>query len=288
MRIRDKRFYTYPVLGSMFNSYKNSNFLSDVNETIFGNDISLIFEAKTDNSTLNELIINREAEFVHHIECSKTCFRKALTTNEEVIEYHININEIDDKIIINSFIIAAKDLERYSNVDFSDDYSGFSFNIPKGGVLAIGNEIIIDVNKNNNELGAQKSIFQIVSDKDCSDKKLLKIDLNKDLIMIKIPEKEFVIYDALQKQNKTMIYYHAMVILPVLVSILFRIQNGDEIDDFSDQRWYKVLCAKFAESGKEISSKEYDPFEEAQKILNYPITHSINLMIENTGDADEN
>lgn len=290
MRIRENRFYTYPVLGSKFNSYEKSRFTNDVSEGISGSDLALLFEAKTDNAELEKLIQEGKAAYAHHIECSNTCYRKALTTKESRFEYHININEIEGKLSINSFIIATTDLERYTNTDFSDDYKGFSFTIAQGSVMAIGDEIIIDINKSNNELGSQKSVFQIVSDKDCSDKNLLRIDINQDLIMIMIPEKEFAIYDALQKQYKNMIYYHAMVILPVLCSILHRIQKGEETDIFNDKRWFRVLSSKFEENGRDILSNDYDPYEEAQRILNYPISQSINLMIQNNeGDGtDEN
>lgn len=287
MQIRDKRFYTYPVIGSQFNSYATSSFSNDVTESVSGSDLYLLFEAKTDNQEINDLVSEGKAVFVHHIECSKTCYRKAFTTKEPNFEHHINIKDVNGKISISSFIIANIDLERYTNSDFSDDYKGFSFNIPKGGVLAVGDEIVVDVDKKNDELGASKSIFQIVSDKDCTDKSLIRMDLNYDLIRVLIPEKEFAIYDTLQKQYKNMIIYHAMIILPVLSSILYRIQKGDETDDFEDKRWFRVLSEKFDENGKDILSKEYDPYEEAQKIIGYPITESINLMMNQDGGSED-
>ena len=68
MQIRDKRFYTYPVIGSQFNSYATSSFSNDVTESVSGSDLYLLFEAKTDNQEINDLldVLNNDWDGDHY------------------------------------------------------------------------------------------------------------------------------------------------------------------------------------------------------------------------------
>ena len=76
------RLYPHPVLTSYSDDYIDSEFSFNVNIENTDNDIRLKFNIILDNEELQYLINNNSAEYVIHIECTQTCYRKIIHTGE--------------------------------------------------------------------------------------------------------------------------------------------------------------------------------------------------------------
>ena len=77
MEIRN-RLFPYPVLCMENDDYIGSTFDVQFSQTEELKDIVLQFEVELDNDELLDLIRQGKADYLVHIECSNTSFRKVL------------------------------------------------------------------------------------------------------------------------------------------------------------------------------------------------------------------
>src|SRR5690554_2491218 len=120
MQIRHK-YFPYPVISEDNDSYENSSFITDTSSIKDGYNIKLILKSNVDNPTILKMIDKEELEFVHHIECSQTCYRMIVKTFDEKCEHTIPDNRVNGLIQVCSFIVATKDILNYSCSLFSSD-----------------------------------------------------------------------------------------------------------------------------------------------------------------------
>ena len=260
MQLRS-RFYTYPVITDETDFYVDSSFETDVEQIVDGYNIKLVLRAKLVNPELENMLHEEKVMFAHHIECTQTCYRKIVLTNEESKEFILRDGEVNGIVQVCSFLVANEKIEKYSNSLFAQDYKGFRFNIERGCILAVGSQINLRVNKIRDDLANTSSIFSIVPNMDeCVTD--IKIDIQPVM--------------------------HSMIIMPALVSALTEIKElRNQLYTFEDYRWFRSLrkaCAKMNVSFTEEVLANIDAFELAQKLLDSPIPKAVNFL---RGDTDE-
>ena len=225
--------------------------------------------------------------FAHHIECTQTCYRKIVLTNEESKEFILRDGEVNGIVQVCSFLVANEKIEKYSNSLFAQDYKGFRFNIERGCILAVGSQINLRVNKIRDDLANTSSIFSIVPNMDeCVTD--IKIDTSHNKIVISLPKETFSIYSNMSTLMDIQPVMHSMIIMPALVSALTEIKElRNQLYTFEDYRWFRSLrkaCAKMNVSFTEEVLANIDAFELAQKLLDSPIPKAVNFL---RGDTDE-
>ena len=82
MDIRNRHF-PYPVLSDFSDDYVDAGFLTEIKLARELNDIIFSFTSLLDNNELLELISEDKAEYVYHLECSQTSFRKIVKTDRK-------------------------------------------------------------------------------------------------------------------------------------------------------------------------------------------------------------
>lgn len=83
------RLFPYPVLCDNNDDYIESKFDVTVTKEEKLNDIILHFDIELDNTELLSLIREGKAEYVMHIECPYTSYRKVVRGFSKPIEYSI-------------------------------------------------------------------------------------------------------------------------------------------------------------------------------------------------------
>lgn len=89
--------------------------------------------------------------------------------------------------------MANKDIEKYSNSLFAPNFRGFRFDIGRGCILAVGNQINLRINKIRDDLANTSSIFSIIPNRD-ETMTNIKVDISGNKIVILIPQETFSIY----------------------------------------------------------------------------------------------
>ena len=286
MQLRSK-YYTYPVITEDADFYENSSFSSDVEQVLDGYNVRLKLKAELVNPELEEMLEKEEVMYAHHIECTQTCFRKLVLTNEKEKECVLRDGEVNGIVQVCSFLVANKDIEKYSNKLFAQDFRGFRFDIERGCIMAVGSQINLRINKIRDDLANTSSIFSIIPSRDETITNI-KVDTSGNKIVIMIPQETFSIYSNMSSSLDIQPVMHSMLIIPSLVYALTEVKESrSHLYDYEDYRWYRSLrkaAEKMNVAFDEESLANIDPFDLAQKLMDSPIPKAVNYL---RGDKDE-
>ncbi|MDY2912937.1 MAG: hypothetical protein SOT58_12975 [Agathobacter sp.] len=288
MQLRSK-YFTYPVITEDADFYVDSSFTSDVEQKIDGYNIRLVLKANLVNPELEKMLLTEDVMVAHHIECTQTCFRKVVLTNELSKECVLRDGEINGLVQICTFLVANKNLEKYSNSLFAQDFRGFRFDIDRGCILAVGNQVNLRVNKIRDDLANTSSIFSIIPNMDETETNI-KVDTSGNKIVIAVPRESFSIYSNMSGSFEIQPVMHSMLIVPALVYALSEIKESrGNLYDYEDYRWYRSL-RKAAEKMNvyfdEDSLANLEPFDFAQQLLDSPIPKAVNFLRGDNDDED--
>lgn len=278
MQLRNK-YYPYPVIVEDGDYYESSSFSSFVVQTMEGYNIKLTFKAELNDQLLQKMIDERTVIYAHHIECPQTCYRKVIKTKEKEVSELLLDSEVNGIVQVCSFVIAEKDIEKYTNESFSADYRGWKFNIVKGCILAVGQQYDLVVKKIRDDLVNTSSIFSIVPNTDPVENSAL-VDLGQQKIIISIPEKTYQQYFNIQGYLDIQPVMHSMIIVPALVCVFSELMKTDDLYEMEYYRWFRAL--KKACQGLNIildsdGLKQMNAFKVAQQLLDGPIGKAINF-----------
>lgn len=276
MQLRN-RYYPYPVIVEGGDYYENSKFLSSVNQEMEGYDAKITITVELNDTLLLQKIEQGEVVYAHHIECPQTCYRRVIKTKEKVKDILLKDKDVNGIVQICSFVIAEKDIDKYTNESFAADYRGWKFNIEKGCILAIGNQYNVRINKIRDDLANTSSIFSIVPNADQTENNLL-VDLGQQKIVISLPEKTYQQYYNIQGYIDIQPAMHSMIIVPALVYVFSELRSTENLEEMEYYRWYRSLkkaCNGIGINIDEEGLKKMDLFKVAQQLLNSPISKAI-------------
>ncbi len=289
MQLRNK-YYTYPVIIEGGDYYIDSSFETDAEKEMLGYDIKFSLSVKLKNPKLEQMLSDGEVAIVHHIECPQTCYRSYIKTREYIAEKVVKDSEVNGIVQICSFLIADKDLEKYSNELFSADYKGFRFNIDAGCILAVGNQINFRINKVKDDLSDSSSIFTIMSNMDPTVNNM-RIDLTGQKVAIILPEAAFGIYKSMSSMLELQKTMHSMIIIPALEYVLSELKLSKlQLYTYEDQRWYRNLkkaCAKIGYPITEEALDNYDVLMISQLLFDNPIIGGLRSLSGTEDDTYE-
>lgn len=276
MQLRN-RYYPYPVIVEGGDYYENSKFSSSVNQEMEGYDAKITITVELNDTLLLQKIEQGEVVYAHHIECPQTCYRRVIKTKEKVKDILLKDKDVNGIVQICSFVIAEKDIDKYTNESFAADYRGWKFNIEKGCILAIGNQYNVRINKIRDDLANTSSIFSIVPNADHTENNLL-VDLGQQKIVISLPEKTYQQYYNIQGYIDIQPAMHSMIIVPALVYVFSELRSTENLEKMEYYRWYRSLkkaCNGIGINIDEEGLKKMDLFKVAQQLLNSPISKAI-------------
>ncbi len=280
MQLRSK-YYTYPVITEDADFYEESSFTSDVEQVLDGYNIKLKLKAELINPELEEMLKKEEVLIAHHIECTQTCFRRLVLTNENVKECILRDGEVNGVVQVCTFLVANKYIEKYSNKLFAPDFRGFRFDIERGCIMAVGNQINLRINKIRDDLANTSSIFSIIPNKDETVTNI-QVDTSGNKIAVIIPKETYSIYYNMSGNLDIQPLMHSILIIPSLVYALTEVKESrTHLYDYEDYRWFRSLrkaAEKMNISFTEESLENIEPFDLAQKLMDSPIPKAVDYL----------
>lgn len=277
MQLRN-RFYPYPVIVEGGDYYMDSSFSSTVRQIIEGYNVRLTLDVELNDVVISEMIEKGDAVFAHHIECPQTCFRDAVKTKSKQYEYLLKDTDVNGVVQICSFVIANRDIEKYTNASFSQEYRGWKFNIDKGCLLAVGNQYNIRINKQRDDLANTSSIFSIVKNMDPTET-MVSVDLGQQKIVITLPEITYNQYSSVQDYIDVQPVMHSMLIVPALSYAFSELRRaGDQLFEYEENRWFRGLkkaCSAIGIDLNEETLKNMDIIKVPQQLLDSPVSKAI-------------
>ncbi|CEN81839.1 hypothetical protein NE452_02010 [Paeniclostridium sordellii] len=221
------RDYPYPVLAFYNDDYPNKSFSYTLQCSHEHSKFKMNINFNLDCIILQNMISDKDACFLIHIECSNTRFREIYKTHENNISIDINSNNINDKVDVTITIISTSKTESFTSWEFNPIFSGNYFKIDKGDILAIACDQSITITKDDSPTGS--SLFNItVSDKNTH----LSWEIDNSSILIKLAKKDFELYNSLIHYKQSRDILTNMIIMPIITEILTVLKfNKDLYDD---------------------------------------------------------
>ena len=100
MKIKE-RYHSYPVLAPYTDDYPNTLFsIKKLEDIVDRNNYVFEVELNLNNKGLEKLINEQLAEFVIHVECSKTSFRRIFKSSMSTLTLQIEKSKIDSLSLI--------------------------------------------------------------------------------------------------------------------------------------------------------------------------------------------
>lgn len=278
MRISDLSL-PHPVLGISDDVKGEFEVISQI---ILGRDsIEIKLEYSLSNQSLEDLIAEDNAEFVTEISCQETIFRDAYKTKSNKQEFSIDSELLRDDVELTHWIVASSDIPDYNQTNANEDYSGSTFNIEKGDVLAYGKAHIFLAEKSWLEFMSVSSFMLIREDE--RDKGPARYDLHNHQIKIWLAKNDFEKYHKSRNDPKFSPIFHSAIVLPALIYALSHIMSNTET--YIDRKWYLHLMLRM-ENDEELrnTKREMDMVPIiAQALLKNPLDRTfagIDLLIE--------
>ena len=283
------RLYPYPVLSADNDDYVDSEFSFEVKAVQQVREIVLDLNLTLKNDGLQKLIDCNEAEFLFHIECSKTCYRETVKTSDFHLQKTIADKKLNGKVSICLFIVASQKLVGYTNAFFNEDYTGMTFDIDRGSILAVGGQVNVQVTKEAEELSKVPSIFIICKSATQTEDDSMQINLDRDKIIVTLCEESFKNYKILCNNPAKLPIFHAMVIIPALIYALECIRK-DGVETYENLRWCKAIRKTLAKYGIELNKEtlEMKPsYMLAQKLMDVPVNKAFASVLAEQDDEED-
>lgn len=271
MHIKGK-LYPYPVLASFNDDYKNNSFNVNMSIQLSPNDVKVFLVPELDNKEILNLIETKKAGFIVHVENSLTSYRKVVAVSKEGTTMEILADNVEGLISFCPFIVALEDIKDFSSESFNIDYKDVTFDFEKGNILAIGKEVQLRLEKENDDLANVPSIFSVTEIKNPDIKDII-INIEGDKINIQLPTQSFKEFKLAMANPKSMSVIHSMIIIPSLMKCFEEVKSryNDEKFLFEGKRWYRVVKKALNKMGIELETEEdikaINSFDYAQKLM---------------------
>ena len=279
MEIRN-RLFPYPVLCNETDDYQYNLFDTEVIVEERLHDIYITVKFKLDNLAILDLIRMGMAEYVLHLECSMTYFRKVIKTDINEISYSIPKERVNGEIAVLSMVVAKRRIVSFTSEDLNEDYDGESISFDKASILAYQNLPKIQVFKNYEELAGNESLFAVVKVGLPDDEEVhpLSFDLNDDRIKIMVDAKTYACYIHYQQKGSVAM---SLLVLPAVIYMLDELRGSPE--SFSSKMWFVKMKQYYKSQGLDFIEdivQGKNIVEAAQEMLKSPIGKAYRELIE--------
>ena len=279
-----KRLYAYPILSEEKDDYISSVFDVELKYEMHGvNHLRFDYNITMDNPQLQQLLDKGKAEYVIHMECSNTAFRKTINTITEQVIDDVPVGRLNGKLEIILLIVCKENIKGFINDDWNDDYAGLSFNLAKGSVLAYKNLPSLDIVKNFEELSSTNSIFMVYK-RLTTESKPMDVNLDASQIKIGLSTQEYDIYSRFCKKTQFQPILNSMLVLPALVYVFEELKQETGIEANEGKAWFISLDKAYAKRGlnfvEEIMNDEKTSIQLAQEAMELPLSNAFTMLSE--------
>jgi len=217
---------------------------------------------------LLELIKEQQAQYVVHVECGASLYRKRFSLSEPSETIKIGADLLRDRVEVNFFICAIAPIATYQPKGAHPDYGSTSFSTRKGDILAIAEGRTFDAEKDYDSLKKVSSIM-IIRESPTLDTGPFEVDFTRERIEIILSKEDYRAYSLLKTNPKLAAALTGTIVLPVLMEAINCIESGKD-DDLERFRWYRNLENRLVDL-----KGDRDNLVKAQKLLEQPLQRTL-------------
>jgi len=270
--------FPHPVLG--IGDSINSKFeLQSPEIKSTADSYEVVIHVSHDNNDLQSLVSADKAEYLCEVTCTNTLYRQIFTNHLKTITFEIPKKALKGKVEFTCLLVAKEDIASYLNSTAHPDYSGYTFDIDKGDILAYFGEFSFNADIQYEKLKAVSSFMEIVENET---EKYTIIDLKKNKIEIQLPSESYKIFssDTVSQEEKFASIFHSSIVLNALLIALYN------LEEHKDYLWAEVIRYRLDNElqfkNLSVEDKETVP-EIAQRLLGNPferLLNGLNIIVE--------
>lgn len=232
MRFDDKITFPYPVLGVRNDIMP----LPDFNFETLESDCNYIFHIKIDinNPSIKYYIDTRYAEYVCEVDCKRTFYRVCFTSRSPLMVITIPKNTVSGEVNITLTVNTSMPIKDYSNLRANDAYTGYTFDLEPGDILAYIGSLTIHTDIMSDEYKAVGSFLHFSKGKPGAE---ISYYLGGQDIEIILPSEMFESYTKKLKGNQYRAAIMASIVNEALIYALTQYHNH------VGSRWARLLSA---------------------------------------------
>lgn len=283
----DYRNYPHPVLSHFSDDFVKCLYQTVVLNTVSSNTYKFTVTSKTSSKGLLDLVASGDAVHAIHIECSATRYRRVVKSSQENFSFDVPADQLDGRVQLCCFIVAARDIANYAIAEFHPDFGGRSFKVRKGDMLAVDRDRSFIAEKEHDPLRKLPSIFTI-SKNGADDAPSIDIDIaTGSKIVIRLSDELHNAYKQIAADPAMQPVLSSLIIIPALVSVLEIINTAivnQEIDEFDEKRWFRVLAEKLKNCGYPLNKMDAGFNDStlviAQKLIGEPLLSGFRALVK--------
>lgn len=294
MKIKEKQ-YPHPVLWTNSNDFIDCEFKTELTIDTTSDYYTVNANFSTTSGYLRNLISNLRASYAIHIECSSTRYRDIILFNKSRYTTTIPAHNLDGKVEICTFILANEYINDYHDEHFHPDFDNIDFEVWKGDVLGVGNEVTFNADLIHDSLRNIPSIFSV---QEYNHGEPMEINLMGNKIVILLSKANFEQYNSLRLVENMQPVLASLVIIPALVCVLEDIKSKSDSSEFEvleqmeeESRWFRVLKRKLKTEFQidiyNLSNTGDTTLAIAQKLVGDPVSNALRSLWNFESENDD-
>lgn len=267
MKLNNETRFPYPVLNSQTDDYKDGNFslALKIEEVPVSGKLKINYEVYLDEAALLREVEGKAAIMAIFVTCLDTFYNRitVLDGMKGSIEFPAGI--LKGRTTVKPLVCATQKISGYSNDNLHEEYGNGAWEFENGSLLAIGNELVINVG--HEKLAPMESIFTLAVNDDMREGEI-KVQTDSENITIHSSMITYTIINSLRGTKVGQSVLLNSIYLPVVMEVLSHLR--DDESSFVEKKWFKVFNSKCEHLGINYSSGNF--LEDAQKLLKSPIS----------------
>jgi len=234
------------MLSDFSDDYIDSSFNIEYSMDKIGFKTNLIIvKINLKDEIIERMIKEEKAILAVHLECSRTSYRCLFKfkRDERKLQITIDSTKMVDRVELSGVVIINEKIKKYKNPKINKDFYGEKYiisNLEEGDLIGATVTQVLDIPMKKNDFENISSIINVGISKD----NFMSVDYDDEIIIIKLPEKEYERYYRLSNTVYSTVIMTS-TILPSLIHVLDMISSEEEQFD-SQLTWYKVIEAKLS------------------------------------------
>jgi hypothetical protein len=266
MKINEYMRFPHPVLWAGNSDYQSGTFSVPLHfeERTETGALSVSYRVELEEPSVCQLLEQRDAAVGLFITCPETYYNVLHSISTEGGTLEIAPGQLTGRVIIRPIVWSVVQVNGFSSPNIHPEFSEAPVNFRKGAVIALGEEIIINVGRD--KLQPMESIFSLSLDENVPVDQV-RVQLEEEVIKILASKSTRDRIHLLRGTKPGRAFLLNSVYLPAVMEVLSALaENGDR---FVGRRWHRVFTAKLDDLG--IRPDTSGQLEGAQKLLLSPL-----------------
>lgn len=266
MKINNSTRFPYPVMSDFTGDYKKGEFsFSAIIEERPGNGkLKMDYTVTIDEPKLFHNVQAETAVAGIFINCPDVYYNQLISLESIKGSLEFGPGQLKGRVSIRPFIWAKDSINGYLNNNLHEDYGSVSWDFQPGSVLAIGNEVVINVG--HEKLAPMESIFSLAKSAEVPEGEI-RVQTDRDTITIFTDDQTYQLLNLLRGTKEGRSVLLNGIYLPAVMEVLSHLRDG--YANFTHRKWFRVFNGKCEHLG--INYKTGSFLEDAQKLLKAPI-----------------